>query len=181
MNKTHFAIRRGSPFSRASAALMLCSAAVRLFWFFSTHGVSADAYTTAVHFATPTLCCVLLAVCIRRESLKLSLVPVAFGCLFFILKALSFPSQVHTVLCCALYALVFVLYGATALGFLPTRAPLVLVFALPFLYHVFVEDLRKLLSPAPPSFTEWLPEISVLLIMAGLAALAWGMEKKTES
>ena len=45
------------------------------------------------------------------------------------------------------------------------------------LYHIFVEDLAKLRAPVPPTPVEWLPELSVLLIMAALAAAAWSMER----
>ena len=41
----------------------------------------------------------------------------------------------------------------------------------------YVEDLAKLRAPVPPTPVEWLPELSVLLIMAALAAAAWSMER----
>ena len=102
----------------------------------------------------------------------------AVGVAFFILKAFSFPSRLHTVLCCILYTLVFILFTLTVSGRIPTRVPLILVFVLPFLYHIFVEDMALLTSAAPPTFLAWMPEISVLLIMAGLAAFAAGLRKK---
>ena len=163
--------------ARICAALVLASAAVRLAWFLLAHSAGADAYTAVVHLALPELSCILLAVFILRGALRLCTIPVGLGCLFFVLKALSFPSRLHTVLCCILYALVLTLYAATAFGLLRTRVPLGLVFTLPFLYHIFVEDLAKLRAPVPPTPVEWLPELSVLLIMAALAAAAWSMER----
>ena len=56
--------------------------------------------------------------------------------------------------------------------------PLGLVFTLPLLYHIFVEDLAKLRAPVPPTLVEWMPEFSVLLIMAALATATWGMKKR---
>ena len=100
--------------ARICAALVLASAAVRLAWFLLAHGAGTDAYTAIVHLALPELSCILLAVFILRGALRLCTIPVGLGCLFFVLKALSFPSRLHTVLCCILYALVLTLYAATA-------------------------------------------------------------------
>ena len=163
--------------ARACAGLVLASAAARLVWFCLAHSGTADAYTAIVHLAIPLLSCVLLAVFVSRGALRLATLPVGLGCLFFLLKALSFPSRLHTALCCALYALVLALYAATAFGLLKTNIPLGLVFTLPFVYHIFVEDLAKLRAVAPPTLVEWMPEISVLLIMAALATAAWGMRR----
>ncbi|MBS5878753.1 MAG: hypothetical protein KIC63_01270 [Clostridium sp.] len=168
---------KGAP-ARACAGLVLASAAVRLVWFCISRGTAADAYTLIVHLVVPFLSCALLAAFILRGALRLCTIPVGLGCLFFVLKALSFSSRIHTVLCCILYALVFSLYAATAFGLLKTRVPLGLVFTLPLLYHIFVEDLAKLRAPVPPTLVEWMPEFSVLLIMAALATAAWGMKKR---
>lgn len=178
-HKTEYIIDGRHLLFRTAAALLFLSAAVRCVWFALAHGTGADAYTAVVHFMMPVLSGLLMALCILFEKTKLSFVPLFFGVAFFILKALSFPSRLHTVLCCILYTLVFILFTLTAvLGRIPTRVPLILVFVLPFLYHVFVEDMAKLTSAAPPTFLEWMPEISVLLIMAGLACFAVGLKKK---
>ena len=79
---------------------MLASAAVRLVWFCISHGTAADACTLIVHLVVPFLSCALLAAFILRGALRLCTIPVGLGCLFFVLKALSFPSRSHTVLCC---------------------------------------------------------------------------------
>ena len=108
---------KGVP-ARTCAGLVLASAAVRLVWFCISHGTAADACTLIVHLVVPFLSCALLAAFILRGALRLCTIPVGLGCLFFVLKALSFPSRIHTVLCCILYALVFSLYAATAFGLL---------------------------------------------------------------
>ena len=178
--RTQFVIDPAGIPAKACAGLTCLSAAVRTLWFILAHGAGAGAYTTIVHFALPVLCCVFLALCVLQGKLRLAVLPVFFGCLFFILKALTFPSIIHTVLCCILYTAVLLLYSATVFGLLPTRVPLGLIFTIPFFYHLFVEDLAKLRSPTPPTLVEWMPEISVLLIMAGLACAAWGMGKAGE-
>ncbi len=178
-HKTEYTIDGKHPLFRTAAALLLLSAAVRITWFALAHGTGADAYTAVVHLMMPVLSGLLMGIFILREKPQLTFIPLFFGVAFFILKALSFPSRLHTVLCCILYTLVFILFTLTAvLGRIPTKVPLILVFVLPFLYHVFVEDMALLTSAAPPAFTDWMPEISVLLIMAGLACFAAGLKKK---
>lgn len=163
---------------RIAAALLFLSAAVRTVWFALAHDAGADAYTAAVHLVLPVLSGLLMGILLLAEKPKLTFIPLFFGVAFFILKAFSFPSRLHTVLCCILYTLVFILFTLTpVLGRIPTKVPLVLVFVLPFFYHIFVEDMALLTSAAPPTFLEWLPEISVLLIMAGLACFALGLTK----
>ncbi|MBE5784932.1 MAG: hypothetical protein E7330_03950 [Clostridiales bacterium] len=176
--KIHYTIDGKRPLACAAALLLFTSAAVRIIWFTLTHGMGADAYTAIVHLAMPVLSGLLMGLFILKEKLKLTFIPLFFGVAFFILKAFSFPSRLHTVLCCILYTLVFILFTLTVSGRIPTRVPLILVFVLPFLYHIFVEDMALLTSAAPPTFLAWMPEISVLLIMAGLAAFAAGLRKK---
>jgi hypothetical protein len=78
-----------------------------------------------------------------------------------------------------LYTLVLLLYSATVLGFLPSKKLLYPLFGLPLIYHIFVEDMKIYVLAKPPvPFVEWLPEISVLLIMAGLLSLSIAMKKK---
>ena len=86
---------------------------------------------------------------------------------------------IATVLCLCLYALVAVLYTATVTGRVPTQKLLWPLFALPLLYHIFVEDLQLYVFAEPPvPYFEWLPEISVLLIMAGLLCVSLGLERR---
>ena len=106
-------------------------------------------------------------------------VPVWMGCVFFAVKALGFPSMIHTILCLCLYALVAVLFGATVTGRVPTQIPLWFLFGLPMLYHIFVEDTQLYIFADPPvPFLEWLPEISVLMIMAALLSISVALEKR---
>jgi hypothetical protein len=101
------------------------------------------------------------------------------GCVFFAVKALGFPSMIHTILCLCLYALVAVLFGATVTGRVPTQIPLWFLFGLPMLYHIFVEDTQLYIFADPPvPFLEWLPEISVLMIMAALLSISVALEKR---
>ena len=92
----------------------------------------------------------------------------------------TFASKLHTVLCVMLYLLVLGLYSATVFGWLPTKNLLYPLFGLPLLYHIFVEDMQLYVFARPPvPYFEWLPEVSVLLIMAGLLCISVGLEQKT--
>ena len=113
-----------------------------------------------------------------RWARPASMLSVVLGVVFFILKAQTF-TPVHKILCTILYLAVLVLYNATVMGFLPTKKLLYPLFGLPLLYHIFVEDTKLYLFADPPvPVWHWLPEISVLCIMAGLFCLTFAM--KTE-
>lgn len=66
--------------------------------------------------------------------------------------------------------------AAVVLGFLPTKKLLYPLFGLPLLYHIFVEDMQYYVPPIP--VWDWMPEISVLCIMAALFSLTFAMQQK---
>ena len=157
-----------------SALFMLASAVVRIVWACGEAGMDRGVFL--IHVALPLLANVMFIVILFRDGsdrLYRTAIPVWLGCIFFAVKALSFPSMLHTVLCLCLYALVAVLYTATVTGRVPTQKLLWPLFALPLLYHIFVEDMQK----------EWtlhtfLPELSVLCCMAALLCISLAMKKK---
>ena len=71
------------------------------------------------------------------------------------------------------------LYTLTIFGVIRTKVLLYPLFGLPLAYHIFVEDMQLyiLADPRPP-FAEWLPEISVLCIMASLLAVSFAIRKR---
>ena len=156
-----------------AAVLMALSAGLRIAW---AWGADLTAYRFWTQAVLPIAACLMALPIIFRDGgkrLYRTAIPVWLGCVFFALKALTFPSVVHTVLCLCLYALVAVLYTATVTGRIPTQRLLLPLFGLPLLYHIFVEDMGR----------EWtvralLAEFSVLCIMAGLFCLSLAMEKK---
>ena len=107
----------------------------------------------------------LLALFGRRTIVPLT-APVAGFLVFFLYKALSFSSVLHTVLCTILYLAVLVFFLLTALGVLRTRIFLLLLAGLPLLVHIIM-DLSDY-----EGFFLFLPELSVLLLMASLLCLA---------
>lgn len=103
------------------------------------------------------------------------LTAVVLGVAFFILKATTF-TLVHQILCTILYSAVLILVFATVQGWLPTKRLLYPLFGLPMLFHLLVEDPHKYFFAQPPvPVVEWLPEISVLCIMASLFSLSVAM------
>jgi len=99
--------------------------------------------------------------------------------LFFFLKSFTFAAVIHTVLCILLYITVFVLYTLTIFGYIRTKLLLYPLFGLPLAYHIFIEDMKLYILADPPvPFVEWLPELSVLCIMAALLSLSVGIQKR---
>ncbi|MDD6604300.1 MAG: hypothetical protein PUE96_00065, partial [Oscillospiraceae bacterium] len=118
-----------------SMIFMAASAVLRIVW------AAGEALSSAVFWlqvVLPLAANVSFIVILLRDSrdrLYRSAIPVWLGCVFFAVKALGFPSRLHTVLCLCLYALVAVLYTATVTGRVPTQKLLWPLFGLPMLYH----------------------------------------------
>lgn len=101
---------------------------------------------------------------------------VVVGVVFFILKARSFE-PLHRILCTILYIAVLLLFVTTVLGLLPTKKLLYPLFGFPLIYHIVVEDTRYYFFADPPvPVWDWMPEISVLCIMASLLCLSVSLE-----
>lgn len=171
-----------SPFALAAAMLLLVSGAVRIAYYIITGFPMGSLWDMIVYVFLPVACCVVMAIMLlsRKNSLMPTIVPMLFGAAFFALKSFDFADDwifgktVHTVFCICLYAVFALIYILTVSGVLNTRAVLMLVCGLPLLFHVFVEDI--FVTP-PADFISFLPELSVILIMAGLFAEAWGMRR----
>lgn len=169
-------ISRRHPACVAAFLLMVLSAVIRL-WHFLAGPITPFVFW--VQILLPTLAAAVFVVGFAIDRLKsASLISVFLGVVFFILKATTFE-PLHQTLCTILYCVVLVLYSLSVLGFLPTKKLLYPLFGLPLLYHIFVEDMQAyFLTSAVVPFWCWMPEISVLCIMAGLLCLSFGMVAK---
>ena len=158
--------------------MMAVSVGIRCVYF-AVRGGSAGYLT--VHLLLPLLAAITFFWVVGKKlPVTYTALGVLFGVVFFIIKAFTFASKLHTVLCVMLYLLVLGLYSATVFGWLPTKKLLYPLFGLPLLYHIFVEDMQLYVFARPPvPYFEWLPEVSVLLIMAGLLCISVGLEQKT--
>ena len=130
----------------------------------------------------PVTCCLLMILCILllgKKGFFLSFIPVLLGVMFFVFKALSFESWLHTVLCVILYLVVAVVYTATVIGWIRTKWLLPPLFGLPFLYHVAVEDVPVLVkAPETVTFAAGMQELSILCVMAALFCVGMGLKKR---
>lgn len=176
--KTRFYVERGSFGIQAMTILMALSVIFRII---GCWGLWNDRNYALFQIALPILSAILLILCIQilgKHALWLSFIPVLFGAIFFIIKSLGFDNRLHTILCILLYMAVIVLYFCTVFGILRTKWILVLLFGLPFLYHVFIEDLNALRDTANPvSFAAGMQEMGVLCIILGLFFLSLSMKK----
>lgn len=176
-HRVKYYVERQGFWTQAAVIFMLLSAAFRLI---GCWGLWSDPFFAATQIALPLVCNLLFILCLMllgRRFFSATALPVLLGVVFFIVKSFSFDSWVHTVLCILLYLLVAVLYTATAFGILRTKWLLVPLFGLPFLYHIFVEDLAAL-SGGELSFAAGMQEMSVLCVMLALLCTAFAMKKK---
>ena len=144
-------------------------------------GLWTDRGYAITQIGLPILSSLLFIACVwlfGRRALWLSFIPVVLGAVFFIIKSLAFESKLHMILCILLYVAVIVLYFCTVFGIIRTKWILVLLFGLPFLYHIFVEDLAALRDTTNPvSFYSGMQEMGVLCIMLGLFFLSLSMKR----
>lgn len=173
-----YTVDRSRPSAIVSMLLMALCALIRCTYYALT---GADALTLTIHLALPCLAAVWLITVILfwgKTNVVLSCLSVLGGVVFFMVKATTFESALHTALCMVLYTAVLILYTLVIFGLLP-KVLLYPLFGLPLLYHMFVEDMQLYILAKPPvPFVEWLPEISVLCIMGALLSLSFALQKK---
>ena len=173
--QTVYFLPRLGPLALLSVLLMAGSAALRIAWALGEDSLPCSFFLAQM--LLPLLANAAFVVILLRDGrdrLYRTAIPVWLGCVFFAVKALGFPSLIHTVLCLGLYALVAGLYTVTVTGFVPTQTPLWFLFGLPLLYHVFVEDREKAGWP----LHDWLPELSVLCCMGAMLGLSLAMRRR---
>ena len=169
-----------SPMTLLAVACMNFSAFVRLGYFAA---VDMPRNYVLIHLGLPLVSAVIFWTVLEffsRDYLALTSLSVLVGVVFFVFRifSLGLPTY-HIVLCLCLYTLVLVLFCLTVFGIIPTKKLLYPLFGLPLLYHIFIEDMKNYILAQPPvPKVEWLPELSVLLIMAGLLCLSVAMKKK---
>ena len=176
--KRYFNVRipHRCPAAVFSSVFMALSVICRGIYYFHKNPSAGEFF---VYFILPAASSLLLilANCIGGKlAPHLSCAAVTSGVVFFIIKAFTF-TPLHRNLCILLYITVLALYSLTVFGLIPTKKMLYPLFSLPLFYHIFVEDMQLyvLAEPTPPFF-EWLPEISVLLIMLSLLIQSFAMK-----
>lgn len=167
-------------FFAESAMIFLVLAAV--FRFFGCWGMWENKGEYVMLTLLPIFCCLLMTLCIilfGRKGFFLSVIPVMLGVVFFIWKALYYPSWVNMVICVVYNLAVAVIYTGTVFGWIPTKWLLVPMFALPFLYRVSVIDIPALSNKAEPVlFSTGMQELSILGILAGMFCAVMALRKR---
>ena len=165
----------------AESAVILLAMAI-IFRVIGCIGMWSNRVDAIMLILLPVLCCLLLILCIvllGKKGFFLSFIPVLLGVVFFVFKSLSFESWMHTVLWVILYVVVAVIYTATVIGWIHTKWLLPVLFGLPFIYHVAVEDIPALIkTPESVTFAAGMQEMSVLCIMAALFCIGMGLKKR---
>ena len=174
-----FVIPKSSPAARVSLGFMAAAGVIRILYFCLT---PLTPWLFWIHLALPLAAVVWFVVSVvlwGETEPRRTAAAVFLGVLFFLLKSFTFATVLHTVLCILLYLTVLALYTLTIWGVIRTKVLLYPLFGLPLIYHIFVEDMQLyILSDPPVPVREWMPEISVLCIMAALLSQAIAM--KTE-
>jgi hypothetical protein len=181
MKNAHFYIDNRTPAAYLSLFFMAASAIIRLIYYSVTPMMPLVFWVHLVNVIAAAVVFVVAVVFFGERCPQLTAISVLMGVVFFMVKAFTFETLTHTVLCLILYTAVLVLYTLTIFGVIRTKYLLYPLFGLPLLYHIFVEDMQiyVLADPRPPFF-EWLPEISVLCIMAALLCVSVAMKKRTK-
>lgn len=164
--------------SKTACVFFIISAIVRAWHYIPSE---MDSFTLWVHLVMPVSASVifLFGIALGSKAAKPAvIIATVIGVVFFIIKATTFE-PLHQILCTILYTAVLLLFTATLLGYLPTKNLLYPLFGLPLVYHIFVEDTKLYFFADPPvPVWYWMPEISVLCIMAGLLCLSIGLKAK---
>lgn len=179
--KIRYSVSRKNFFVWLSVGFMVLSALCRFFGYWGFWSNQTTQFNV-FQIALPILCNILFAVIVvyaGRRFFSLTFIPVMLGVMFFIIKAFGFDSLLHTILCVCLYLAVAFVYTATVFGVIRTKWLLAPLFGLPLIVHIFVLD-KDMFAPggAPVPLNEWLPEMSVLCIMAALLSICFAMKKR---
>lgn len=110
--------------------------------------------------------------------------PVYLGVIFLLARIVALYNQPGTVIhswwqaviSFILCIVICVIYSLTInAGLIKSRLPLIIGLAIPFIYHIAVEDIPHFAEH--PQWQYWLGELSLLLIMLSLLLMAAGMRK----
>ena len=151
----------------------------------------ADKLTEPMYGVTqvllPVLCSILMiAVIIKKgkDAFWLSVIPVALGVISFMFKLFIDPRSVsflHHAAAIVLYLAVIVLWFLTVQYIIKTKWVLVILFILPFIKHLLMDDLPIFLGKAPMIPADmWFKEISMLLTMVALSLCAAAFQTKKQ-
>lgn len=177
--KFKFYVEKDGFWAEASVIVMAMAIFFRLIGTINGWGDRTFALTQIILPVLSGLLFLLCVLLLGKLAFWSTSLPVLLGVVFFVLKSLGFESKLHMVLCVILYVVVAVLYVGTVFTLIPTKWLLVPLFGLPFLYHIFIEDLPAIRDTVNPlSFADGMQEMSVLCIMLSLLLISLAMKKQ---
>ena len=169
--------------TQASVMMMIMSMILRAvsYW-----GVWSDPNTSnmeaLLYIGVPELCGLLFIVAVLllgKHRIWPSFLPVWGLCAFLVLDARLYSEELWMLFCVVAYVLIGILYLCTVFHLLSTKWVLAFTTLLPFLFHIFVIDIKALQdSENPVLFTTGVRELSVLGILLSLLFIALAMKKK---
>ena len=188
---TTFGIERRNAGAWLAAALMLLAAACRIVYY-ALGGQEGRSIGWWVFFlvVVPVFAAVYFAAEVighGRDRLYKTSFAVLLGAVFFTARIIALYREEGTVVssvwhvagCIVLYFAVFLIWDLTVnAARIRSKLPLLILLALPLAYHLAVEDIPRWAKGI--AFSDALPEISVLLMMAALLVCAVSMRRITE-
>lgn len=168
-------------FARLAAICMLLSMVFRLmgYWGFWNKQTAFFCY---MQILLPILCGILFIVILLylgKKAFWLTVIPVCLGAVFFIVKSADFDGFFKTVLCIVVSVLTAVVYTSVIFGKVKSKWLLVPVFGLPLLYQLIIRDGATFLArEGAMTLNEFIPELSVLLILLSLLLTVFAMKKR---
>jgi hypothetical protein len=159
-------IKDGGFLPEAAAVVMVLSGCVRIIYYSLLYKDNINSLFLAEQIILPLLCVFGFAVLSILRNIRFTFIPFVLGIVFFIIKALGF-SPVQRVLCITLYIALGILYTLVVFCIIPYKKLLITAFALPLAAHIGM-DIYEFLTYKNIVPANYLPELSVLLIMAAL-------------
>lgn len=181
MEKQGFRIRPGHPAAIAGMIAFALSIPMQILGY--SDNLKNPVVAAGLVFL-PVLSAFLMIVMLLKfgqHALRLSVFPVFIGVLGFALKLVLDPRRVsllHHLFASLLYLAIITFWALTVLYVIRTKWVLVILFAIPFLKHIFMDDLPVLLGTAAPvPASTWLKEFSMLFFMLALFFSTLAFEK----
>ncbi|MEG2086289.1 MAG: hypothetical protein RR054_05290 [Clostridia bacterium] len=169
-----------SKFAMLSIIAMLLSVTLKVVYTFIKYNKLSYLYLITQSIL-PIICSVSFVVIIIafKDKFALSSISVWIGIIFFVFRIFDIATTTwHIVLCAILYAAVGIIYTTTVFDIIKNKICMTLVFALPLAFHI-VEDLINAFTILKNmSFINWLPELSVILIMSSLLFITLAIKKQ---
>ncbi len=173
--RINYYINRLNPLVWLSAALMIGSAVARILAY-RLYGMPNGAmYATQIPMTVLSIVLFVLIVFVDGPTRVYRVsIPVILGCICFAHRAVAFTLW-HRLLCWLLYIVMAVCFTRTISGKLRSKIWAELLFLLPLLFMVFVEDA---LLYHYNSLAQWLPELASLGALGGVLFLLLALRRR---